>query len=490
MTMTDTRPGSHLSQPEQADHHPWWPLATSLLVEHDYQARLEGSLPPDLLGTLYRNGPGRFDRGGLRKNHLLDGDGMIQALTIADGAVRYRNRFVRTRKYLEESAANRYLYDTWASIRPDGARGDGPNIESQAGVTVVARHDTLYALDDGPGISELDPRSLATRGPASLDLPSGFPNLITAHTQFDTAARTWTLVSGSGDHQQAVTLNDRGRCVSQLDVPMPRPVWIHDFLMTQTHLVFVCHPLHLDPGPFMDGADTLWDSFRWQPDLANLIVVARRDGSDPAAVYEAPTAFMWHGLNAYNRGRSIVVDIVAYDNPDHAFGPDPQLRAIMAGRMGEGSCPGTVRRLVLDQATTTATEEIVATTGHEFPYVHPDQRSHRHRYGYFATTRTDEGILPSGVARIDMDTGDRTAYEFEPSQYCIEPVLVPGQRSASTTSREAEPGWLLTIVNDGATGKAFLAVLDAEHLDDGPICSAHLDHTTPFSFHGTWNQQP
>ena len=294
-------------------------------------------------------------------------------------------------------------------------------------------------------------------------------------------------MSGAGDRQHVVTFNDRGRCISQLDVPLPRPVWIHDFLMTQTHVVFVCHPLHLDPGPFLDGAASLWDSFRWQPDLGNLIVVARRDGSEPAAVYEAPTAFMWHGLNAYNQGASIVADIVAYDNPDHAFGPDPQLRAIMAGRTGEGNCPGTVRRLVLDPSSSTASEEIVADSGHEFPYVHPERRTHRHRYGYFATTRPGQGILPSGVARIDMTTGSANAYEFGPSQFCIEPVFAPAPASASSSSGETEPGWLLTIVNDGADGRAFLAVFDAQHIDDGPICSAHLDHTTPFSFHGTWS---
>ncbi|MGI9614876.1 MAG: carotenoid oxygenase family protein [Acidimicrobiales bacterium] len=491
MTATDPelRQGTHLLQPERADHHPWWPLATSMLTEHDDQVRLEGDLPAGLRGTLYRNGPGRFDRAGLRKNHLLDGDGMIQALTIADDGVRYRNRFVRTRKYVDESAANRYLYDTWASIRPDSTAGDPVNIQSQAGVAVIKRNDTLYALDDGPGIYELDPRSLATRGPASLDFPAGFPNLITAHTQFDAAARTWTLVSGGGDRQHVVTFNHQGRCISQLDVPLPRPVWIHDFLMTQTHVVFVCHPLHLDPGPFLDGAASLWDSFRWQPESGNLIVVARRDGSEPAKVYEAPTAFMWHGLNAYNHGTLIVADIVGYDDPDHAFGLDPQLRAIMAGRAGEGGCPGTVRRLVLDLHSTTATEEVVAESGHEFPYVHPERRSHRHRVGYFATTRPGEGILPAGVARIDMETGDRTAFGFGPTEFCIEPVFAPAPRSASVTGSDDEAGWLLTIVNDGANGRAYLAVFDAQHLDDGPVCRAHLDHTTPFSFHGTWTGQ-
>ena len=53
---SDTRPGAHLAQPEQADHHPWWPLATSMLAEHDYQARLEGTLPAQLVGPCIATG--------------------------------------------------------------------------------------------------------------------------------------------------------------------------------------------------------------------------------------------------------------------------------------------------------------------------------------------------------------------------------------------------------------------------------------------------
>jgi len=84
---------------------PYLGLATSLRVEHSYEARIEGSIPTQLRGTLYRNGPGLFDRGGLRKRNLLDGDGMVQSFTFHDSGVHYRNRFVRTNKYLKEQAA-------------------------------------------------------------------------------------------------------------------------------------------------------------------------------------------------------------------------------------------------------------------------------------------------------------------------------------------------------------------------------------------------
>ena len=65
---------------------PYLGLATSLHEEHSYEARLEWAIPAQLRGTLYRNGPGLFDRGGFRKRNLLDGDGMVQSFRFYDGA--------------------------------------------------------------------------------------------------------------------------------------------------------------------------------------------------------------------------------------------------------------------------------------------------------------------------------------------------------------------------------------------------------------------
>ncbi len=48
----------------------------------------------------------------------------------------------------------------------------------------------------------------------------------------------------------------------------------------------------------------------------------------------------------------------------------------------------------------------------------------------------------------------------------------------------------MTIVNASSVGRAHLAIFDAEQLADGPVARVHLEHTTPFSFHGTWTPQP
>jgi carotenoid cleavage dioxygenase-like enzyme len=74
----------------------------------------------------------------LRKPHLLDGDGLVQRLSFADGVVHYQNAFVRTAKFAAEEKAGTFRFATWSMRRPGGmlANLGGGSIHSQAGVTV------------------------------------------------------------------------------------------------------------------------------------------------------------------------------------------------------------------------------------------------------------------------------------------------------------------------------------------------------------------
>ena len=71
--------------------------------EFDYWIEdIEGEIPAELSGTVFRNGPGLTDINGYRLRHPFDGDGMINSIAIAQGQAYYRNRFVRTEGYLKE----------------------------------------------------------------------------------------------------------------------------------------------------------------------------------------------------------------------------------------------------------------------------------------------------------------------------------------------------------------------------------------------------
>lgn len=78
-----------------------------------------GELPPGLRGSFLRNGPNpAFPP--LGRYHLFDGDGMLDGLTIEDGRVRYRNRWVRSRGLAAERRAGRALSTGLSDFRlPD-----------------------------------------------------------------------------------------------------------------------------------------------------------------------------------------------------------------------------------------------------------------------------------------------------------------------------------------------------------------------------------
>ena len=124
-----------------------------------------GDLPPDLCGTLYRNGPGRFDRNGHRVHHPFDGDGMVTALRFETGSVRLTNRFVRTEGWLAEEKAGKVLYrGVFGSQKPGGrfANAFDLRLKNIANTNVVLLGDQLLALWEAAEPHALDPLSIET----------------------------------------------------------------------------------------------------------------------------------------------------------------------------------------------------------------------------------------------------------------------------------------------------------------------------------------
>src|SRR4051812_44190340 len=111
-----------VEQPRQAtDQHNWHRIFDTLPDEHDYIVdEIEGRLPEGLVGTLYRNGPGKNEVGGTPYAHLFDGDAMLSQFTIDENRVRYRNKYVRTTHYLKERSADKPLMRGYGQQRPGG----------------------------------------------------------------------------------------------------------------------------------------------------------------------------------------------------------------------------------------------------------------------------------------------------------------------------------------------------------------------------------
>ena len=142
----------------------WQKGYRSLPQEHDYWIdEIEGQIPADLNGTLFRNGPGLLDVNGQRIHHPFDGDGMICAISLQNGRAHFRNRFVRTQGYLEEQQAGKILYrGVFGTQKPGGwlANAFDLRLKNIANTNVIYWGGKLLALWEAAEPYRLDPETL------------------------------------------------------------------------------------------------------------------------------------------------------------------------------------------------------------------------------------------------------------------------------------------------------------------------------------------
>ncbi len=459
----------------------WLTLAgTSIHETAPTALTVEGALPTALRGTLFRNGPGLFERDGVRKANLLDGDGLVQRLVIQDGTAVHQSRFVRTEKYLEEEEADRFKYATWTTLAPGGFLNNlgGRNVKSQAGVTTYQVNGRLFALDEIDPIYELDPETLETKS----SVPSGMSATasIKAHTKLDAKTGDWIVMGdefGSSMKIHAAIHHKDGSITTLPPVEAPRQVYTHDFFSTKNYLLVNLHPVKVGLASFLSGMSSFSDSLTWHPKDGNLLAVIPKNGS-AAHFIDAPASWMWHAANAYEHGNTIVADFVGYEDPGHFIGEDPAFTAIMTGRRGDNGAPGFMHRYVINLETDTLREEIIARGGFEFPVINPHEACYRHEIVY-VTMGDGVNVFHTGLASINMESGVISRFDFGEKHFVGEPVFAPDPDHPTQ-------GWIIVQVLDGITGTSFFAVFDADNVSAGPRAKARLMHHLPVSFHGSW----
>jgi all-trans-8'-apo-beta-carotenal 15,15'-oxygenase len=442
---------------------------------------IEGRIPRELSGSLYRNGPGLFDRGGLRKPNLLDGDGLVQRLSLADGRAHYQNAFVRTPKFIAEEKAGSFRFATWTMRRPGGliANFGARSMRSQAGITVYPFKDLLYAFDEWSPAFGLDPETLETLGEQTLGDPTE-EFTIKAHTKFDPLTGEWLLFGvrhGPAMKLHVIIRSADGALKAHHVFASPRQVYIHDFFATREHLMFVLHPMWFSPWRFLSGRAAFIECVSWKPKDGNQVMVVPRSGGRPQ-LFEATAAYIWHAVNAYDEGNEIIADFVGYDSPDHLAPHDALLYKVMQGQMGLAKVPGTLRRYRIDLSARSLREEILDPGTHEFPMIDSRAAMQKHEVAYLSAGGGN--FVNSGVKRVNYVNGKAQFFDFGADVVAGEPVF------AARPGGGRDDGWLIVQCLDGRSERAFFALFDAAHVDAGPIARIRLPHALPISFHGWW----
>lgn len=470
---------------------------------------LRGEVPRDLRGTLYRMSPGpRFEPPNPDLYHWFDGDGMIDAFVLEDGRVSHKNRWVRTEKLALEERAGHALFggirdlalsttiEGWLALGFSGTEllalqaqallGKAPSEEQfERILRAVDRSNTsiqhmagrLLSLVEGSPAHEIDPITLATKGPFDFGgaVRPGKGGMV-AHPKIEPGTETiytFGYWGGRGGLSYHVFGKDGSVRLSR-DIEAPYPAMMHDFSVTETRAVFYHLPavLHMDD---MKSPNTI----RWQPSRgARLGVVLRDDPTAPVRWYEIPPCYVFHPMNAFDDGNAVVLDIVRYPRLP-LFDPGGET---MNPRIEEYP-PGLLVRLRLDLDTGGIQETVLDDAPCEFPVVDPRFATRRHRYGWVAARiapTCGRGIM-NAIGRVDFETGEVRYRNLGRSTYTNEALFVPRTESAPEGD-----GYLITTVYHADEGASDLLILDATNLDAEPVAVVRARQRVPYGFHGTW----
>lgn len=440
-------------------------------TEHDVaDLPVLGEIPRGLEGTLFRNGPNpQFPAPDPARHHWFLGDGMVHAFTLRAGRAAWRNRWVRTDKFLAEQAAGRALASGF------GGAGERDVLDTGVANTALAWHaGRLLALEEAHLPFALDPATLATRGTEDFGALAG---PFTAHPKADPATGElvffgYSVAGPLSPMMRWGTLSPAGRVTRLEHFAVPFCAMVHDVAVTARHVLFPLMPLTGS----LERAKRGGPAFAWEPELGGRIGLLRRDaGIASLRWFEAEAGFAFHVLNAWEdaAGR-VLADVMEFAAPplfpraDGRPGRPEEMRARLT-------------RWTLDPAAATQAfrREVLDDLPGEFPRIDERRTGLANHHGVYIGESRGESL--DTLVWCDLAAGGRARFVVPPGDALSEAVFIP--RDAAAPEGD---GWLLTLAWRGADRRSDLLVLDTQDVAAGPVATIRLPDRVPHGFHGTW----
>lgn len=442
-----------------------------------FDCEVEGKLPKDLDGAFYRVGPDpQYPKDTqYASDCLLDGEGHVSMFRIRNGHVDYRSRYVKNERWRAQHEARRSLFGMYRNPLTDDPSVQGLS-RGTANTQLFVHHGKLLVLkEDSPPVV-LDPHTLET-----IDDYYTYGGKLkslthTAHPKID--AVTGELVAfgyqatGFASNDVHVFSVDRSGAINWgAWIKVPYSGMLHDFAVTQRHIVFHVVPLvtHLD----RIRAGQL--HYAWDSTLSNYMGVLRRggDGSD-VRWYKGPLLSSDHTMGAWSDGDQVYVDMDGGEGNHFAFFQN------LHEPFDPVKAAGRVNRFKIDARRRTGDAYQVETLhpGVSGVFARQDDRYHSvpYRYGFLTTFGTPE----SRWIMLDHQTGTSKAF-YLPDYDLDEVCFVPRRRDAAEGD-----GYLVGVgYSRKEHGRADLVLVDTQDLSTA-VARVKMPFRVATQIHGFW----
>ncbi len=438
---------------------------------------ITGQIPADFTGTLFRNGPGRLERGGQRYHHPFDGDGMISQVSFQGGRAFYRNRYVQTPEFQAEQAADKILYrGVFGTLKPGGWLNNifDLRLKNIANTNVIYWGNKLLALWEAAQPYRLDPQTLATLGLDDLGgvIPAG--QSFSAHPRIDPQGFlvNFGVKTGLSSQIYLYEFDQSWQLVRHHQHTISGFAFLHDFILTENYYVFLQNPVNFNPIPYLLGWTGAAQCLQFDPEQPTRILVIPRDGG-AVRVFLADPGFVFHHANGYEQGDELVLDSIAYSHFP-TIDQQTDYQTIDFATLPSGQ----LQRLRLNLTTHQVTSRLLLERCCEFPQVHPQRVGREYRRVYLGVAADPVANAPlQGILALDVQTGQQQMWQAGAQGFVSEPVFVP-------TGAGEDQGWLLTVVYNAARQCSDIVILNAA--DMTAVATLHLQHHIPYGLHGSF----
>ena len=443
-----------------------------------------GAVPKDLNGVLYRCGPDRQYPPLNDDDIFIDGEGKVVMFRFENGHVDFKTRYVRTARYnLQEKHRrelfgryrNRYTHDPLAQACNPGT----------ANTNVVWHAGRLLALKEDDMPYELDPYTLETIG--RYDYDGAVKSLwLSAHPHLDQTTNELLTFAyqakGDGTTDMAYyVIGANGKVKHEVWFQAPWAGLMHDFAVSDTHIIFPFFPLLTDVEVLKKGGPF----YQWHRDKETVVAVLPRYGTaDQIRWFRGPTSFAGHMMNGSTDGSKVSVDICLSRGNSFAFFPNHD-----GSTLDQTQGIPHLTRFTFDLAANTSDYKTAQLYDWLCEMPRTDDRyqgSGKYRHGYVVChdpSRVWAGMAGlSAVGHFDHKAGKAASWHPGPDSGVQEPCFAPRRPN----SPEGD-GYILVLVNRMAENRSDLAILDAQSLELAALVK--LPMRVRMTFHGMWVSQ-
>lgn len=432
---------------------------------------VEGIFPETFPDGIYvRNGPNpQFEP--ISYVYPFDGDGMIHALYFKHQKISYKNRFVKTLGFEVEKRAGKAVYGGIKMPLPIDesyllpGESNSP-FKNGAFIHVIPFAKRILALLEANPAYELD-FNLNTKGLFKAGQKIA-PNL-NAHVKICPDSGDMYAISYDLNPPYLVLhhISASGILMDSIAIEKAKPTMIHDFVITQNHLIIVDCPVVFDVDAAMKGASVL----QWHEAMGvDVRIFNRYDLHAPQKIIHHKAFFVFHFANAYEDKHNIFLDFIYYDY----FKIFDDRREI----------PGMVlHRMSIDLANDSISDERLCDVKFEFPSINLKYLGKTYRYIYGICKQHSHlgPIRFDSIIKYDLKNKSFTTFDFGEDYEIGETLFIP-----SKVSLEEDDGFLIVYAYELSTNQSYAYLLDAKNFQKKPVCRILIPKRVPFGLHGSW----